>query len=91
MAKKYLLYIHHPGFEKEKKKSDLVNQLLDSYYEVTAPSNVKSALAAGFSAIKDPEQAISIVEDLVPKLCGHGADPKFCRFAKPGKQCKLKP
>ena len=32
MSKKYLLYIHHPNFSSEKKKSDLVNRLLDDYY-----------------------------------------------------------
>jgi len=32
MSKKYLLYIHHPNFQQEKKKSDLVNRLLDEHY-----------------------------------------------------------
>lgn len=33
MPKKFLLYIHSPRFEKERKKSWLVNKLLDSHYE----------------------------------------------------------
>lgn len=33
MPKKFLLYIYNPNFEKEKKKSHLVNKLLDSHYE----------------------------------------------------------
>jgi len=24
----------------------------------------------------------------LPKLCKHGSDPKFCKFAKNGKPCK---
>lgn len=33
MAKKYLLYIHDERFEKETKKSELVNHLLAGHYE----------------------------------------------------------
>lgn len=33
MSKKYLLYIHHPNFQLEKKKSELVNKLLDAHYD----------------------------------------------------------
>ena len=33
MAKKYLLYIHPPAFEKEAHKSQLVNGLLENYYQ----------------------------------------------------------
>ena len=33
MAKKYLLYIHHPNFATEQDKSKLVNQLLADYYD----------------------------------------------------------
>lgn len=32
MAKKYLLYIHEEAFEKEERKSELVNGLLETYY-----------------------------------------------------------
>lgn len=32
MAKKYLLYIHDERFQKEKKKSALVNDLLEKHY-----------------------------------------------------------
>lgn len=32
MAKKYLLYIHDARFDKEQKKSQLVNQLLEFHY-----------------------------------------------------------
>lgn len=35
MSKKYLLYIHHPNFSSEKRKSDLVNRLLDNHYNAT--------------------------------------------------------
>jgi hypothetical protein len=31
-AKKYLLYIHHPQFADEAKKSELVNELLEQHY-----------------------------------------------------------
>lgn len=33
MAKKFLLYIHNPIFEAEKRKSALVNRLLNEYYK----------------------------------------------------------
>lgn len=32
MAKKYLLYIHDERFEKEQKKSELINKLLAEHY-----------------------------------------------------------
>jgi hypothetical protein len=38
MSKKHLLYIHHPNFSKEPKKSELVNKLLDNHYNsITGP------------------------------------------------------
>lgn len=40
MAKKYLLYIHDERFEKEPKKSELINALLfDWYGRIKAPGN----------------------------------------------------
>lgn len=35
-----------------------------------------------------PKMFPDIVDKLVVKSCKHGADPKFCRFAKNGKACK---
>lgn len=40
MAKKYLLYIHHPAFEVEKEKSSLVNKLLVEHYDVKSVGSV---------------------------------------------------
>ena len=49
MAKKYLLYIHHPKFEKETKKSELVNRLLAKHYEplpvIKTPEDAKKVLS----------------------------------------------
>lgn len=41
MAKKYLLYIHHPAFEVEKEKSGLVNKLLIEHYDNKTVGDVR--------------------------------------------------
>lgn len=36
-------------------------------------------------------EQVSTVKKIInapDKLCKHGADPKFCKFSKPGKLCK---
>jgi hypothetical protein len=40
MGKKYLLYIHNPGFELELEKSKLVNLLLDRHYDYFKPGTL---------------------------------------------------
>lgn len=44
MPKKYLLYIYNPKFDGEKKKSGLVNKLLDSHYERKKRKSQKKVL-----------------------------------------------
>jgi hypothetical protein len=92
MGKKYLLYIHAEKFEKEKKKSDLVNKLLDEHYNVpiTVPG-IKSVkdigkviefkkavpLSVAKEDLKVPTNAFNPIE-----LCKHGAMPELCKFSK---------
>lgn len=46
-------------------------------------------IPVGLDPTKEPHEALNeIVEKLDFKLCKHGADPKLCKFAKPGKPCK---
>lgn len=68
-----------------------LNRLIENeVVEVIAPAPIKESLKAGFEAIETPDEDITAVQEVKPsfKLCKHGADPKFCRFAKPGKPCK---
>lgn len=114
MAKKYLLYIHDVRFEKEKKKSELVNRLLEGFYgqlddgfgrleDVGKPRELKITgipdLVVAKNIKQNPDGTLSPVKLGRPasfmsmpipviKPCKHGADPKFCKYAKNGKVCK---
>ena len=81
MAKKYLLYIHDERFENESHKSALINDLLAEHYKDSSAERV---------IIKEPEEVIEKVAKTKSdwRPCKHGTDPKFCKFAKPGKPCK---
>lgn len=54
-----------------------------AFSEVLAPETVKAGLAEGFKAAEGLSEAIADIE-----FCKHGANPKFCRFAKGGKPCR---
>ena len=84
MPKKYLLYIHDDRFRNEKKKSELVNALLDRHY---AWSPLQGPIVM-HETKKIVDAIAKVKDDAVFKPCKHGADPKFCRFAMPGKPCK---
>ena len=73
MAKKYLLYIHRPEFQDEEKKSELVNQLLEDWYDLEETPSTKPGLRPPPVAkkpkvptiIKTPEQSKKVVEPYV--------------------------
>lgn len=78
MSKKYLLYIHSDRFSTEERKSRLVNELLERYYN----DNEKSPLLARIPELKTAAQ-------IVPKniqFCEHGYAKGLCRKA----QCNRK-
>lgn len=53
------------------------NELLKSETPIVASPALKTAL-------KELNKTTPIFDN----FCKHGADPKFCKFAKPGKPCK---
>jgi hypothetical protein len=59
--KTFLLYIHNPLFKNERKKSAVVNKLLDDYYSKTTPPPV----------IKTKEDAERVVEEITYKKTGN--------------------
>jgi len=100
MGKKYLLYIHQPDFEKEAKKSELVEKLLADYYdEVTdyfggkelklKPPILRPNTKA--KVIKATDEAIKVLEShrMTPgKTCKHGNEKGFCFSKQADKDCK---
>lgn len=75
MAKKYLLYIHHPKFELEQHKSKLVNELLEQHYNV-------------YTLEPKAKANVYTTKPAPAKFCKHGKPPEFCRYARAGKPCK---
>lgn len=45
--KVFLLYIHHPSFKSEEGKSELVNKLLNQYYNTRSPAKAGDAKTEG--------------------------------------------
>lgn len=91
MVKKYLLYIHHPKFGEEAKKSELVNTLLNDWYGQTKnPKNPYKApiIEPKENTLLSDKTVAEVLPKLVEKACKHGYPPMFCRFAKNGKPCK---
>jgi len=100
MAKKYLLYIHHPRFDEEKEKSKLVNALLDRHYGPRQEGHISKSTAMPIGPmsgleIEESHTTTPEIDELreklyepKAKLCPHGFPPAFCRKAKPGKPCK---
>lgn len=83
MAKKYLLYIHHTKFVDEPKKSELVNNLLNDWYDsgVKNPRPQNSRPAHNL-IIKTKAGAEKVAEEL---CIGHDSmrfncGRKGCRF-----------
>lgn len=60
-----MLYIHHPNFQTEKKKSDLVNKLLDSHYGdvYTKPESSPTARLE-LDIPKSPGDYLDAIKDL---------------------------
>ena len=76
MAKKYLLYIHNPRFDKEEKKSGLVNKLLESYYKPSPYDDMP--VTAVFN--KPPKK----VGKPASSLCPHGQPWMTCKVSSCG-------
>jgi hypothetical protein len=53
---------------------------------VSVLSEAPGAVGEMIDKAFDNGQGLTYFIDFKP--CKHGADPKFCRFAKPGKPCK---
>ncbi|MDE1867459.1 MAG: hypothetical protein KGI08_07105 [Thaumarchaeota archaeon] len=89
MAKKYLLYIHHVRFEKEKHKSKLVNELIEKHYGgltiFSEPIGLEVDDGVNVIELEEPLKKTSYKEF---RVCKHGYNPKFCKFAKGEKECK---
>lgn len=78
------VYIREENMEKWKaipKKADWINTLL-------ANSDDTSRYGKAENSPVGP--VVPVLSEVVPsgELCKHGADPDFCKFAKPGKRCK---
>jgi hypothetical protein len=84
MGKKYLLYIHNPLFEKEDKKSAMINELLDFFYEapwplkyegikkiIKKPEDVKKYIKPNIKPIQDNEA--------ITECPRHHVNPVICR------------
>lgn len=74
-------------FGLEKKKSELVNHLLELHYEndVVEPGSFKAYDNGDVSYIVNPiKKPSEVLEKLKPegKLCKHGTSMEFCKFAK---------
>ncbi len=91
MTKKYLLYIHDPRFSQEKKKSDLVNDLLTRYYgdnaleQVTADHQANAKIDLTKVIINNPKQAEKALESAKPvKIVAKGSsEQKTCKNDHP--------
>lgn len=78
---------------KEQNKSGLINDLLDKHYnhKSTFPAVQLNDNKVFMDESDTPESAFSHLQNEFErnrKICKHGADPKLCKFAKPGKPCK---
>ena len=88
MGKNYTLYIKDQRLDDEKNKSGLINDLLAQHYEgLPAHEFGEERTVKERVAIKEPEDILEVFPGAV-KFCEHGSDPRFCKFAKPGKECK---
>ena len=63
---------------KEESMSGLINRLLGEYYS--------QGMVTKKVRIETPAEKIA--SEATPRTCKHGADPAFCKHAKPGKECK---
>lgn len=85
------------------KKSEFIHNALNSLRDMTKyPPNVNQDLKPIKISIESPTISEKLKEKRTLYqqaadnkvmlgslgLCKHGADPKFCKFAKPGKICK---
>lgn len=57
------------------------------------PESIKPLKLGRVISVSGIDYPITELKDLAPalamnKTCKHGADPKFCKFAKSGKPCK---
>lgn len=86
------IYINIANLEKlnkENNKSGLINQLLDVHFKhkTTFPAVQMRDNQVFMAEAETPEKEHEAIFGK-KKFCKHGADSKFCRFAKPGKSCK---
>lgn len=74
---------------KEESMSGLINRLLGEYYSqerVTKKVRIETP-AEKITSGATPKPKV-LFESFGSSLCKHGADPAFCKHAKPGKECK---
>lgn len=85
------VYIRNDDLEKWKlieNKAELISQAINR--SIIQPVIKKSGEIKTRQTIV-PSSVIPLLEKVTGsdwKPCKHGADPKFCKFAKPGKPCK---
>lgn len=75
MAKKYLLYIHDPLFDKETEKSKLINNLLERHYHGTVDGGKPQE---DVHAEIETKQAEVRSQPKNTGKCLHGMHPFWC-------------
>jgi hypothetical protein len=80
MAKKYLLYIHYDQFDKEDRKSFLVNDLLGNHYGQKIAVKPRPIYKKRIEP--KPSPVTVLTERFNVEVCEHGAGRGFCRNSK---------
>lgn len=95
---KVTVYVRKDDYSKwqaVKKKTELLANVLNRNLQEIHNEwdNIEDKELYGYKVVRDPEEVIKKLREVTVqppsfKPCKHNADPKFCRFAKPGKPCK---
>lgn len=76
-------------FKDEPQKSELVNLLLSRHYDIFKVGTlVEEVPAEDINVVGNREMQGILEENTGYKVCKHGADPRYRKFAKNGKPCK---
>lgn len=82
----YIRKSNEPRWKEITNKSAWVNAML----EKSPPNSIVEKKSLEHHAglpVKQLGKVHSKLDEMAPKVCPHGADPKFCKYAKPGKEC----
>lgn len=87
MAKKYLLYIHEELFEKEPKKSLLINNLLERHYHGTVDGKTQEEVHEDIKKVQEVISLSKLSTKDFPKstasqLCVHFKITEDCEVCK---------